>query len=66
MEIEKCGLHRGFVYKLIPESTRTYVFYKSVKDYVMGILDQPEVSGIRIFQEKFDVNVSNSYNGMIC
>jgi len=38
--------HRGFVYKLIPESTRTFTFYKPVKDYIMGILDRTEVSPV--------------------
>ena len=46
MEKQCCKLYRGCVYKLIPESTKTYTFFKSVSDYVMGILNQTEVNSI--------------------
>lgn len=44
MEKQDCALYSGYVYKLIPESTKTYSYYKPVKDYIMGVLDQSDVS----------------------
>jgi len=43
MALQECGLYRGFVYKKIPESTKTFAFFKTVNDYVMSILDNAEV-----------------------
>jgi len=43
MELQECGLYRGFIYRKIPEATKTYTYYKTVNDYVMSILDRPEV-----------------------
>ena len=44
MEKQQCGLYRGFVYRLIPESTKTYTYYKPVSDYIMTLLNKTEVS----------------------
>lgn len=46
MADENCKLHKGFVYKFIPESTKTYTFYKSVKDYVMRIMGNADVADV--------------------
>ena len=46
MEEENCKLHRGYIYKFIPESTSTYTCYKSVKDYAMKALGNPDVADV--------------------
>lgn len=46
MAEENCKLHKGFVYKFIPESTATYTFYKSVKDYIMRIIGNQDVADV--------------------
>ena len=46
MADENCKLHKGFIYKFIPESTKTYTFYKSVKDYVMRIMGNADVADV--------------------
>jgi len=40
MALQERGLYRGFVYKKIPESTKTFAFFKTVNDYVMSILEK--------------------------
>jgi len=32
MALQECGLYRGFVYKKIPESTKTFAFFKTVNN----------------------------------
>jgi len=46
MTEENCILHKGFVYKFIPESKRSFTYYKPVKDYVMKILGNPLVADV--------------------
>lgn len=46
MEEENCKLHQGYVYKFIPESTKTYTYYKPVKDFVMRLLGDPLVADV--------------------
>ena len=33
MDKQNCSLYRGCVYRLIPESTKTFSFYKTIQDY---------------------------------
>jgi len=46
MEEHNCKLYRGHVYKLVPESTRTFSFYKSVNNYIMQLLGNPMVADV--------------------
>jgi len=46
METENCRLHKEFIYKLIPESSKTFTFYRPVKDYVMLCLREAEVADV--------------------
>lgn len=44
MKDEKCELFKGYIYRHVPESTRTYYHYKPVEDYVMRILKNSSVA----------------------
>jgi len=46
MNDENCKLHKGFVYRFISESKKTYTFYKSVKDYIMRIMGNTDVADV--------------------
>ncbi len=44
MKDEKCQLFKGYIYRHIPESTKTYYFYKSANDYILRILKNTAVA----------------------
>ncbi|XP_066926777.1 uncharacterized protein [Clytia hemisphaerica] len=44
MKDEKCELFKGYIYRHVPESTKTYYHYKPVEDYVMRILKNSSVA----------------------
>lgn len=48
-----CALHKGNVYKKIPESTKTYSFLKNVEDFLNNALKNAEFAdNIAAFKEK--------------
>ena len=44
MEEQDCGVSDGQVYKKIPSSTKTFLFYKNVKNYLLGLLANTELA----------------------
>lgn len=44
MELKNCVLYKGNVYKKIPESTRTYAFFKSPEDFLMSSLANADMA----------------------
>ena len=46
MQEDNCKLYRGFIFKHVPESQRTFIFYKSVKDYLLRIIKDISIADI--------------------
>ena len=44
MEEQNCGVSDGQVYKKIPSSTKTFLFFKNVKNYLLGLLSNTELA----------------------
>jgi len=44
MEEQQCGVSDGQVFRKIPTSTKTYIFFKSVKNYLLGLLSNTELA----------------------
>ena len=43
---KNCAIYNGFVFKKIPESTKTFTYYKTVKSFLLGILSKPNLADV--------------------
>ena len=41
---QHCGINHGSVYRKITQATKTYILFKSVKNYLLGLLENTDIA----------------------